>query len=64
MKRLILTLTAICSAIVLQAQDGETSAVTLRSGDATMTIDPAKGGKILSLKYQEREVISDRKSVV
>jgi len=58
MKRLILTLTAICAAVVMRAQDGESSAVTLRVGDAAMTIDPAKGGKILSLKYLEREVIS------
>ena len=42
----------------MQAQDGESSAVALRMGDATMTIDPAKGGKVLSLKYQEQEVIS------
>jgi len=58
MKKLILTLTAICLAVVVQAQDGESSAVALRMGDATMTIDPAKGGKVLSLKYQEQEVIS------
>ena len=58
MKKLILTLTAICFAGVMQAQDGETTAVTLRVGDATMTIDPAKGGKILSLKYKDQEVIS------
>ena len=58
MKKLILTLTAICFAAVMQAQDGETTAVTLRVGDAAMTIDPAKGGKVLSLKYKEQEVIS------
>ena len=58
MKKLILTLTAISFVIFLHAQDNKALAVTLRVGDATMTIDPAKGGKILSLKYQEREVIS------
>ena len=31
---------------------------TLQSGDALMTIDISKGGKILSLKYKEQEVIS------
>ena len=35
MKRLILTLTAIGIAIVLQAQDGETPPVTLQLGDAS-----------------------------
>ena len=58
MKKLILTLTAISFVIFLHAQDNKALAVTLRVGDATMTIDPAKGGTILSLKYQEREVIS------
>ena len=59
MKRIIISLTAICMAVVMQAQNGEaSSAVTLRVGDAAMTIDPAKGGKVLSLKYQEQEVIS------
>ena len=58
MKRILFTAIAICFAFALQAQDGETTSVTLRVGDATMTVDPAKGGKILSLKYQDREVIS------
>lgn len=31
---------------------------TLKCGDATMTINPDKGGKILSLKYQDKEVLS------
>jgi hypothetical protein len=34
------------------------SVFTLQSGDALMTIDISKGGKILSLKYKEQEVIS------
>ena len=58
MKKLMLTLIATSLAIGMEAQDGETTAVVLHSGDATMTIDPAKGGKILSLKYQGHEVIS------
>ena len=31
---------------------------TLKNGDVTMTIDTEKGGKILSLKHQDKEVIS------
>ena len=31
---------------------------TLKNGDVSMTIDVAKGGKILSLKHQDKEVIS------
>ena len=72
MKRLLLTLTAISAAMILQAQDGKPpipqsfgqspspseAAVTLRAGDAIMVVDPAKGGKILSLKYKGQEVIS------
>ena len=39
------------------AQSSDDSMVTLKSGDMTMTIDPSKGGKILSLKYQDKEVL-------
>lgn len=39
------------------AQDND-GKYTLKNGDRTMVIDAAKGGKILSLKYGEREVIS------
>ena len=46
------------TAMVLLAQDVEGGAVALRAGEATMTIDPSRGGKILSLKYKEQEVIS------
>ena len=58
MKKLILTFVAICFAGAILAQDGEATAVTLRVGDAAMTVDPARGGKILSLKHQEQEVFS------
>lgn len=58
MKRLILTLTASCFALAILAQGDGATAVTLSVGDATMMIDPARGGKILSLKYQEQEVLS------
>ena len=39
------------------AQDNDDK-YTLQNGERTMVIDAAKGGKILSLKYGEREVIS------
>ena len=39
------------------AQDND-GKYTLKNGDRTMVIDVAKGGKILSLKYGEREAIS------
>ena len=37
------------------------SSKQLKAGDATMTIYPAKGGKIMSLKYKGQEVISQQK---
>ena len=37
------------------------SSKKLKAGDATMTIYPAKGGKIMSLKYKGQEVISQQK---
>ena len=40
------------------ADENENNVFTLQSADALMTIDIAKGGKILSLKYKEQEVIS------
>ena len=58
MKRQILTLVGVCSFFVMYAQEERSTAVTLRVDDATMTVDPARGGKILSLKYQEQEVLS------
>ena len=39
------------------AQDND-GKYTLQNGERTMVIDAAKGGKILSLKYGEREIIS------
>ena len=58
MKRQILTLVGVCFFFVMHAQEERSTAVTLRIDDATMTVDPARGGKILSLKYQEQEVLS------
>lgn len=58
MKRQILTLVGVCFFFVMYAQEERSTAITLRVDDATMTVDPARGGKILSLKYQEQEVLS------
>ncbi|MBO7140793.1 MAG: hypothetical protein J6W19_09520 [Prevotella sp.] len=69
MKRMILSLMAIGLAAVMQAQGpgprsfGQSptpseAAVTLSVGDVKMIVDPEKGGKVLSLKYKEQEVIS------
>lgn len=58
MKRQILTLVGVCFFFVMHAQEERSTAVTLRVDDATMTVDPARGGKILSLKYQEQEILS------
>ena len=38
--------------------EGEEGVFTLKSGNAVMTIDTNKGGKVLSLKYNDQEVIS------
>ena len=41
-----------------QSQENEKHLVTLKNGDVTMTIDAGNGGKILSLKHQDKEVLS------
>ncbi len=59
MKRFIslflMTVTFGVTTALAQDNDGK---YTLQNDDRTMVIDAAKGGKILSLKYGEREVIS------
>ena len=59
MKRFIslflMTVTFGVTTTLAQDNDGK---YTLQNGERTMVIDAAKGGKILSLKYGEREVIS------
>ena len=47
-----------CVTMSALADENENNVFTLQSADALMTIDIAKGGKILSLKYKEQEVIS------
>ena len=46
-----------CVALPSLADDGD-ELFTLKSGDAEMTINIGKGGKILSLKLQDKEVLS------
>jgi len=41
-----------------QNQENEKQLITLKSGEVTMTIDAGNGGKILSLKHGEKEVLS------
>ena len=54
MKRsIILTAIAMLMTTTAMAQDRE-----IKVGDVTMTINPEKGAKIMSLKYQDQEVIS------
>ena len=42
----------------LDALDKYDNPVVLKSGDVSMTIDTQQGGKVLSLKYGEKEIIS------
>ena len=56
MKRFIYV--ALLACFTMSALADETNVFTLQSGDALMTIDISKGGKILSLKYKDQEVIS------
>ena len=65
MKRIItsvlMAMTIGCMAVQAQpfgAPSGPSDPHTLKCGHQTMTIDAGKGGKILSLKYDDQEVIS------
>ena len=58
MKRFYFVALLTCFTMSALADENENSVFTLQSGDALMTIDFSKGGKILSLKYKEQEVIS------
>ena len=46
------------SASATTQQDDQTGKYDLKNGHLSMTIDAAKGGKILSFKYDDREIIS------
>jgi hypothetical protein len=52
---LLLIVVGVTTCVAQSENDGKYS---LKNGEVTMTIDAAKGGKILSLKYGEREIIS------
>lgn len=63
MKRILLPLLAILSLGCLAAsaqtvQTLEDSKYSLSAGDVTMTIDAARGGKIVSFRLQDKEVLS------
>ncbi len=68
MKRIItsvlMAMTIGCTAVQAQpfgAPSGPSDPHTLKCGHQTMTIDAGRGGKILSLKYDDQEVISQSK---
>lgn len=58
MKRLFFTVAVLAAfaATASAADDGDQ--YVLKAGDISMTIDISKGGKVLSLKYKDAEVIS------
>ena len=63
MKRLLTLLFMVAaigstSASAATQQDDQTGKYDLKNGHLSMTIDAAKGGKILSFKYDDREIIS------
>ena len=60
MRKLLVSL-LLAFVIPAAAQDENNGLYTLKSGNVTMTIDAAKGGKILSFKYGDQEVISQLK---
>ena len=63
MKKTLLSLVAALSigSLALSAQTFSTTEegkYTISAGDVTMTVDASRGGKILSFKYQDNEVLS------
>jgi len=58
MKQILLTILCVCTVLTASAQENNDKVFTLKNGDVTMLVNIAKGGKILSLKYQDKEVIS------
>ena len=55
LKTALLLLLALVGTTAAHAADG---LYTLKCGERTMTVDAAHGGKILSLKYGDTEVLS------
>ncbi len=62
MKRFLLSLAAISlGSIMLSAQtfsNPEEGKYTISTGEVTMTVDASRGGKIVSYRYQDKEVLS------
>ena len=58
MKRLFLALLLVCAVSSVMADETNEQVFTLKNGDVTMTVNASKGGKILSLKYKDQEVLS------
>lgn len=58
MKLILLSFLLTYTMLTVSAQEGDDQVFTLKNGNLTMTINPDKGGKILSLKYQDQEVLS------
>ena len=58
LKQLIVTAAVLLTCIFQSAIAHEEYLYMLRNGDVTMTIDASYGGRILSLKYQNQEVLS------
>lgn len=58
MKLILLSVLLTYTMLTVSAQEGGDQVFTLKNGNITMTINPDKGGKILSLKYQDQEVLS------
>lgn len=52
-KTILLSAVAMLLSSAAMAQNKE-----IKVGDVTMTINPEKGAKIMSLKYQDQEVIN------
>lgn len=58
MRQLFLAFVLFCTALASEAQESDSEVFTLKNGDVAMTVNTAKGGKILSLKYGDKEVLS------
>ena len=62
MKRILLSLAAIfIGSLMLSAQtfsNPEEGRYTISTGEVTMTVDASRGGKIVSFRYQDKEVLS------
>jgi len=58
MKKMFLTAAVLTGFALTAAAADDSDQFVLKSGDVTMTVDISKGGKILSLKHKDAEVIS------